>query len=102
MAGVTAQEHNMNPQTTTENEPHYVVIQGTNIRYMLHGNDFTIPKVYDRKDIAQAAIDAIVQYRFASGTRAIAPREALSAPREAISVREYDEKYGRYTMGAEE
>lgn len=82
-------------RTAPENEPHYVVIQGTNIRDTLPGKGVSTPKVYDTEEIAQAAIDAIVQYRFASGTQAIAPRAA-------ISVAEYDEKYGRYATGAEE
>lgn len=76
-------------RTPPENTPHYVVIQGTNIRDTLPGKGVSTPKVYDNIEIAQAAIDAIVQYRFSSGTQAIAPRAA-------ISVMEYDEKYAGY------
>ena len=78
----------MKQETTTENEPHYVVITGTNIRATFPGKDFT-PKVYDSEAIASAAIDAENTHRKRMTTHAIPPRSP-------ISVSEYSRKYSAY------
>ena len=72
----------------TVDEPHYVVITGTNIRSTLPGKDFT-PKVYDSEAIAQAAIDAENKHRKHMTDRAITPKSPISAE-------EYDRKYSTY------
>ena len=71
-----------------EDEPHYVVITGTNIRSTLLGKDYT-PKVYDSEAIASAAIYAENTHRKNMGVRAITPKSP-------ISVAEYDRKYSAY------
>ena len=72
----------------TVDEPHYVVITGTNIRSTLPGKDYT-PKVYDSGQRAQAAIDAENEHRKRKAVRTITPRSP-------ISVTEYDRKYSAY------
>lgn len=72
----------------SEDEPHYVVITGTNIPSTLLGKDF-IPKVYDSEAIAPAAIDAENEHRTRMGVRAITPKSP-------ISITEYDRKYSAY------
>ena len=78
----------MEQEPTTEYEPHYVVITGTNIRSTLPGKDFT-PKVYDSEAIAYAAIDADNERIQRRGITA-------KTPRSPISVAEYDWKYSAY------
>ena len=71
------------------NQPHYVVITGTNIRATLPGRDVFTPKVYDTEEIAQAAADADAERQKRIGISAITPRSP-------ISVAEYDRKYSAY------
>ena len=78
----------------TADEPHYVVITGTNICSTLPGKDFT-PKVYDSEAIAFAAIDAENARKKEMGVRA-------TTPRSPISVMEYDWKYSVYLNVPEE
>jgi hypothetical protein len=78
----------MTQEQKTENEPHYVVITGTNIRSTLPGKDYT-PKVYDSNRIAQDAIGADPANRKAMGVGTITPRSP-------ISVAEYNRKYSAY------
>ena len=78
----------MTQEQTTENEPYYVVITGTNIRSTLPGKDYT-PKVYDSEQIAQDAIDADNERLKLRGVMIITPRSP-------ISVGEYDRKYSAY------
>ena len=72
----------------TADDPHYVVITGTNIRSTLPGKDFT-PKVYDFEAIAFAAIDAENERLNRKWITEITPRSP-------ISVAEYDRKYSAY------
>lgn len=78
----------------TADEPHYVVITGTNIRSTLPGKDYT-PKVYDSEAIAQAAIDADTERLLRKGVSTITPRSS-------ISVAEYDRKYSAYKNPSKE
>ena len=78
----------MTQELTTQNEPHYVVITGTNIRSTPPGNDYT-PKVSDSDQIAQAAIAADNERLKHRGVMVITP----TSP---ISVDVYDQKYSAY------
>jgi len=89
MARINAQEHNMTSELTYQNEPHYVVIEGTNIRDTLPGRHTYTPKVYDSHLIAQTAIDVSAEIREHKGLSPIAPRIP-------ISVVAYNEKYAGY------
>ena len=95
MARVNAQEHNMTQEPTTETEPYYVVIEGTNIRDTLHGRYTCTPKVYDSEQIALNAINESIRYRTKVGLHQRAPRTPISAA-------DYDAKYGVYQSAAKE
>ena len=84
----------MTQEPTTENEPHYVVITGTNIRSTLPGKDYT-PKVYDSEQIAQDAIAADVARLKNRGI-------TTTTPRSPISVAEYEWKYSTYMNSTKE
>ncbi len=78
----------------TVDDPHYVVITGTNIRSTLPGKDFT-PKVYDSEAIAFAATEAETANRKAMGVRSLTPKSP-------ISITEYDRKYSAYVITQKE
>lgn len=83
-----ADRRSLSRDLRTADDPHYVVIAGTNIRSTLPGKDFT-PKVYDSEAIAFAAIDA-------ENERLNRKRITEITPRSPISVAEYDRKYSAY------
>ena len=85
----------MTQEPTTQNEPHYVVITGTNIRSTLPGKDVYTPKVYDSEQIAQTAIDVDVARLKNRGI-------TTTTPRSPISVAEYDWKYSTYMNSTKE
>ena len=67
-------------------EPHYIVVGGTNIRRCATALNIGTPNIYDTIELAQVAIDEEENLRKKHNR----PKHHTFVP---ISVKEYDEKY---------